>query len=97
VSLASGSDSVAHNVQAVICRADVICVCVCAARACVIPLCRFVLQRRMRVVTVPVAMAVTPREVFDGCDAEVVLAVLLHKLMQAAGKVCSLPSGAPIV
>ncbi len=51
----------------------------------------------MRVVTVPVAMAVTPREVFDGCDAEVVLAVLLHKLIQAAGKVCSPPSLAPLV
>lgn len=49
--------------------------------------CRCVLQRRMRVLTVPIPLAVTPREVFDGCDPDAVLAVLLHKLIQAAGEV----------
>lgn len=52
--------------------------------------CRFVMQRRMRVVTVPIPIAVTPREVFDGCDSDAVLAVLLHKLIQAAGEVRNL-------
>lgn len=45
-----------------------------------------VLQRRMRVLTVPIPLAATPREVFDGCDPDAVLAVLLHKLIQAAGE-----------
>lgn len=49
--------------------------------------CRFTLQRRMRVLTIPIPLAVTPREVYDGCDSDAVLAVLLHKLIQAAGQV----------
>lgn len=37
--------------------------------------------------TVPIPLATTPREVFDGCDADAVLALLLHKLVQAASEV----------
>lgn len=42
---------------------------------------RFTLQRRMRVLTMPVPVASNPREVFDAVNPDAVLAVLLHKIV----------------
>ena len=46
--------------------------------------CRFTLQRRMRVLTVPVPVASSPREVLDAANPDAVLAVLLHKIVASA-------------
>ena len=48
--------------------------------------CRFTLQRRMRVLTAPVPVASTPREVLDAANPDAVLAVLLHKIVASADR-----------
>lgn len=45
---------------------------------------RWVLKRRMRVLTHNLPLATSVRQVVDGCDADVVLTVLVHKLVEAA-------------
>lgn len=40
---------------------------------------RFTVERRMRIMTVPIPVAGSPLEVFESMDPGVVLIVLLHK------------------
>lgn len=47
---------------------------------------RYVLQRRLRLLTVRLRVAKSPSEVYAGADADAILLVLTHKIAAAAAK-----------
>lgn len=48
------------------------------------PACRFVLQRILRVLTLPLRVARSASAVYENANPEAILVVLMHKISQAA-------------
>lgn len=46
--------------------------------------CRYTLQRRLRIYTVPMLVAQAPLELYLATDADAVLCVLMHKIVKAS-------------
>lgn len=46
--------------------------------------CRYVLRRRMRILTAALPLADTPQQLYAGCDAEATACLVVHKVMEGA-------------